>query len=219
VEIEKMSNEASLHVKKTTVQKMDLKEHVKRISRGDISVRLKLVILEKTEIKRRFPVLESLTKIPEETWRSWWRTGKVPKADLVEAACRIWPEYAYWVATGMTDIECGHNMPKRIHALLSDPAEADKHLGKELSKEEVISLLFMNNWPEGGLVGHPKRNTFTSEEYFNTCMDMRRASDLEDRDVEIRLISKYLLLREQRSVEIQRNFEQLSFIENQNQSE
>jgi hypothetical protein len=209
-----MSSEVSVAGKKNSAQRTTMAEHVKKLSRGGISVRLKLVIIEKTEVKRRFPVLASITNIPEETWRSWWRIGKIPKADLVEAICKNWPEYAYWVATGMTDIDCGHNMPTRLHQKLSDQSKENEAFDKELTAEDAVGLLFMNNWPEGGLIGHPKRTTFTSEEYFNTCMDMRKAEELEDHGAKNQLISKYLLLREQRGIEIQRNFNQLSFIEN-----
>lgn len=83
-----------------------------------IAARLKLLVLDQTPEKRRFPTLERLTGVKESTWRTWWQRGASPNGALVEGAARAWPEYAFWLATGLTDVDCGHRMPQPHLAVL-----------------------------------------------------------------------------------------------------
>lgn len=76
-----------------------------------LAARMKLVLQTETSEKRRFPQLESLTGIPQATWRSWWNHGVIPSGALVEAVAKTWPHYAFWLATGIPDFDCGHVMP------------------------------------------------------------------------------------------------------------
>lgn len=83
-----------------------------------IAARMKQVLLAETCEKRRFPLLEALTGIPQATWRSWWNHGVVPSGALVEAVAKQWPHYAFWLATRLPDFDCGHVMPAGIKELV-----------------------------------------------------------------------------------------------------
>ncbi|MGO3890889.1 MAG: hypothetical protein ACTJHW_07935 [Paenalcaligenes sp.] len=80
-----------------------------------ITSRLKILILSCTPTERRFPILEELTGVKEATWRTWWRRSSLPNGALIEGLARAWPEYAFWLVTGLTDVRYGHRMP-RPHA-------------------------------------------------------------------------------------------------------
>lgn len=106
-----------------------------------LSTRMKLAIYAELEGKRRFPKLEALTGIPINTWRSWWKNGSNPSGALVEALAKLWPQYAYWLVTGNTDIRCGHDMPNLHPAargyICNSPeefSERNKEIKKQYSK-------------------------------------------------------------------------------------
>ncbi len=75
---------------------------------NNISDRLKLIVKAETPEKGRFPFLESHSGINAATWRTWWTRGAAPNGYLVEAAGLLWPQYAFWLATGLTDVCNGH---------------------------------------------------------------------------------------------------------------
>jgi hypothetical protein len=77
----------------------------------DIDARLRLLVCAVTPEKRRFPTLEEKTSVKENTWRTWWVKGKTPGGALIEGAARAWPEYAFWLVSGLTDGEYGHGRP------------------------------------------------------------------------------------------------------------
>ncbi len=77
----------------------------------NLSSRLKAVVEEKTTEYRRFKQLEDLTVIPADTWKSWYHGRQRPTAEMIEAAGRKWPEYAFWLTTGISDPDYGHVAP------------------------------------------------------------------------------------------------------------
>jgi len=76
-----------------------------------IAARLKLVIEAEVASRGRYSFLGGRTAVSAGTWRTWWTRGGVPNGALVEAAASLWPQYAYWLATGCTDARCGHIRP------------------------------------------------------------------------------------------------------------
>jgi hypothetical protein len=116
---------------------------------GTIAARLKLLVLAQTPEKKRFPILEGLTDVSENTWRTWWKRGGTPSGTLVEGVGKAWPEYAFWLTTGLTDVEYGHRMPE-LH----------------------ISVIgYVDNYPEVKL-----RNERTlAAEYFKVCKELQAA--------------------------------------------
>lgn len=128
-------------------EKRSLAEMRSELIADTVSSRMKLIILAETPEKRRFPTLELLTGVSENTWRTWWRRGGTPSGTMVEGIARAWPHYAFWLASGLTDIEYGHRMPQ-LH---------------------VSVIGYVSNWPEGQL----KQDRVYGEEYFKICKDMQ----------------------------------------------
>ncbi|MDO6387650.1 hypothetical protein [Uliginosibacterium sp. 31-12] len=61
---------------------------------------MKLLIESKLPKYGRFQRLEDLSKIKVSVWKSWWAGRQRATAQMVEAVALIWPEHAYWLATG-----------------------------------------------------------------------------------------------------------------------
>jgi len=76
---------------KVTPEEPSLLEMRTELTENSIASRLKLVVLAQTPDKRRFPMLELLTGVSENTWRTWWKRGGTPSGALVEGVARAWP--------------------------------------------------------------------------------------------------------------------------------
>lgn len=70
--------------------------------------RLRAVIETVTDERGRFAELEKLTSISANSWKSFWHGRQRPTCDMIEAACTHWPQYAFWISTGITDAKYGH---------------------------------------------------------------------------------------------------------------
>jgi len=55
--------------------------------------------------------LANQTGIVATRWRKAYTHQQRPTPDMIEALCRLKPEYAFWIATGITDAENGHKAP------------------------------------------------------------------------------------------------------------
>ncbi|MGE5648878.1 MAG: hypothetical protein ACM34A_01665 [Bacillota bacterium] len=76
-----------------------------------LSERMRIVVSKVTTEYRRFKQLETLTGIQADTWKSWFHGRQRPTAEMIEAICSGWPEYAFWVSTGYEDGAYGHVAP------------------------------------------------------------------------------------------------------------
>ncbi|MBM5570549.1 MULTISPECIES: hypothetical protein [Deefgea] len=81
--------------------------------RNDIAYRVKAIISSEVDENRRSKALEEETGIPATNWKNFWTGKQKPTIDMIEAIARRWPEYAFWLATGITDQENGHTAPQR----------------------------------------------------------------------------------------------------------
>lgn len=70
--------------------------------------RLREIVQAETTSHRRFKELEEQTGIAANTWKSWWHGRQRPTTDMIERIARTWPQYAFWLATGIDDWEHGH---------------------------------------------------------------------------------------------------------------
>lgn len=79
---------------------------------GNIGFRLEAIVSSETQEKNRYANLEQLTNVSRDNWRAWWnkRHTSVPSGNLIQAAALLWPKYAFWLATGMTDFSNGHTL-------------------------------------------------------------------------------------------------------------
>lgn len=63
-------------------------------------------------VKGYWQGLERDTGIKASKWRSFATGNQRPTPDMIEAAARHWPHYAFWLATGITDVANGHAAPR-----------------------------------------------------------------------------------------------------------
>lgn len=76
-----------------------------------IEDRFVLVLRETGEPYGVWQRLEELTGVAAARWRKAYTYQQRPTPDMIQALCRLKPEYAFWIATGITDAEHGHKAP------------------------------------------------------------------------------------------------------------
>jgi hypothetical protein len=84
---------------------------VEENQRSDLSKRLlALVDAKLSEEKNFFAALERATDVDRETWKHWYQKTSVvdPSTKLLTGAFYAWPQYAFWLATGIDDEKFGH---------------------------------------------------------------------------------------------------------------
>lgn len=77
----------------------------------NINDRFRLLIQNTTNEHRRFKELEELTGISTATWKTFWSRGSNPSAQMIEEICQKFPQYAFWLVTGISDHCHGHDAP------------------------------------------------------------------------------------------------------------
>lgn len=70
--------------------------------------RVRLVVVAVSPERGRPRFLEERTNLPAESWKKFLLERQRATLEMVEAVCREWPEHAFWIATGLTDVEHGH---------------------------------------------------------------------------------------------------------------
>lgn len=153
---------------------------VDNLRKNSIETRLRIIVLACTDEKRRFSTLESGCEVSAGTWRTWWTRGTTPSGALIEGAAKIWPEYAYWLATGCTDIRCGHDMP-------------------ELAPE---AKGYLSNWPEEASKRDRNIKKKISQEYLRRCVELADQQDQSDLKIQFLEVAN-----RERKKEIDANFE------------
>jgi len=81
------------------------------VPRRDIIYRTLVLISAVTDERRRLKQLEEETGIPDRQWKHVWALKQRPTAHMLEALARRWPEYAFWLVSGITDVPNGHVSP------------------------------------------------------------------------------------------------------------
>lgn len=82
-----------------------------------IAHRTRLIILATTPEKGRFSWLEDRTGIARNTWQTFWKSSSaVPSGAMIQSIARLFPRYAFWLASGLTDLEFGHTYPPHAMA-------------------------------------------------------------------------------------------------------
>lgn len=83
--------------------------------------RARLVIGLKTPDRGRFRALAEASGISAENWKSFWYGRQRATEDMLSHVFCEWPEMAFWVATGLTDVRHGHVPPPLVGQLESYP--------------------------------------------------------------------------------------------------
>jgi hypothetical protein len=89
----------------------------------DIKGRVRILIEHVSSENRRYKVLEDLTHISASTWRTFWNRDTYPSAQMIEALSRQWPTYAFWLSTGITDVDAGHTAPSSAGEFVQEALE------------------------------------------------------------------------------------------------
>jgi hypothetical protein len=153
---------------------------IDKIRNDNIESRLRLLIAAECKQRNKFAYLEGQTEINSATWRTWWTRGGTPNGSLIEASAKIWPHYAYWLATGKTDVRCGHDMPE-LH-----PAAKG----------------YISNWPEEASMRLEINNNF-SREYFKSCLEIQNQNNEAKKRI---AYSSLKMICKEREKEIESNF-------------
>lgn len=100
--------------------------------RSDIIDRVVDVIRTSLSDRRRLKELEEETGIPSGSWKNVWSGKQRPTAHMIEAIARRWPQYAFWLVTGITDEANGHTAPRGTWTCGQDRSTAEvADAGKE----------------------------------------------------------------------------------------
>ncbi|MFX1735088.1 hypothetical protein PXJ20_00490 [Paraburkholderia sp. A1RI_3L] len=76
-----------------------------------IEARLRMLIEQAISTEKKWKELEKLTGIASTSWVDFNRGKKRATADMIEAVSVVWPQYAFWLATGISDPQHGHVAP------------------------------------------------------------------------------------------------------------
>lgn len=67
--------------------------------------------IDRSNINIEFEEIAEATSISARTWRNTFEARQRPTGQLIEALCRVYPQYAFWLTTGITDVDNGHVAP------------------------------------------------------------------------------------------------------------
>lgn len=77
------------------------------------TLRNRLLALVETQVEEKglYKTLEQLTSIKATHWRDFAAGKQRPTSEMIESAARLWPQYAFWLVTGISDAKNGHIAP------------------------------------------------------------------------------------------------------------
>jgi hypothetical protein len=93
---------------------------------SNLSTRLLAAIKSGTSKKRSYKELEEQTGIPSDRWSAFALGRQRPTAEMIETACKIWPEHAFWIVTGVEDTKYGHRAVPEQDVNTSSPIASEK---------------------------------------------------------------------------------------------
>lgn len=82
--------------------------------------RLVALICARVPEKGRFRTLAAKSQLTEDAWRGMWYDRQRASVFMIEFAAREWPECAFWLATGITDLRHGHVAPAGVDQFPED---------------------------------------------------------------------------------------------------
>lgn len=113
--------------------------------------RFKAIIDYETHETRRWKELEELTGITTHSWRQAYLGKQRPTAEMLEGVALHWPKYAFWMMTGITDLDGHHICPANSNPWPSAPKDledADGYIAwPDLIKLKPYLKKFMNDEP------------------------------------------------------------------------
>ena len=76
-----------------------------------MKTRIKEIVDALEKPTRKFREMEELTGVAASSWQNVCEGKQRANEDHILVIGRIWPKYAYWLATGQTDEKHGHTSP------------------------------------------------------------------------------------------------------------
>lgn len=129
---------------------------LERLLRSDgrvssLTDRLQAVIEFTTNDHRRWKTLEDLSGIAANSWMQMARGKQRPTAEMTEAVSKAHPEFAFWIATGLTDREHGHTAPVITDHQFEDCADLGGLNPKQWKSMARLVRLVMDSVKDGQL--------------------------------------------------------------------
>jgi hypothetical protein len=109
-----------------------------------ISQRVLKLIASQTEPKRRLADLQNRTGISSANWKHVWARRQRPTAMMIQALCLAWPQYAFWLVTGISSGEIGCYCPGGLDSTeVQSWADIEKSAREAIRQEKIASATLM----------------------------------------------------------------------------
>ncbi|AJY29825.1 hypothetical protein BTM_1135 [Burkholderia thailandensis 34] len=113
----------------------------------NIDARLRAVIEDRISESRRFKELQDATGIDGNRWKAVWHGRQRVMPDMIEAIAQLYPQYAFWLATGITDPAYGHVAPKNEgYPLPGQEQTTSTRYFQDAIAEKKIAMEALQNW-------------------------------------------------------------------------
>lgn len=111
-------------------------DEVDYVSTRDLRGRLNAITAHHVPGRGRFRVLQEMSGISQDTWKAAWYGKQRPTAEMVQFAARRWPEYAFWLVTGVTDQVHGHRAPDNVETY-PEPRYAPRNAAAKYFRKQI----------------------------------------------------------------------------------
>lgn len=105
--------------------------------------RLIFILLEDGEPRGWWKTFEERTGISSKRWKNVISGYQRATSDMLAAASKCWPQYAFWLMTGLTDSAAGHIAPINCFAVeeqaYEGSAEAEELFASALAVSSVLA--------------------------------------------------------------------------------
>lgn len=81
-------------------------------------------------------MLQEMSGITRDTWKAVWYGNQRPTADMIQFAARKWPEFAFWLVTGVTDQVHGHRAPENVETY-PEPRYAPRNAAAKYFRKQI----------------------------------------------------------------------------------
>ena len=97
----------------------------------DIRDRLNAITAWAYPGRGRFRALAEISTITADSWKGTWHHKQRPTSEMVQFVARTWPQFAFWLCTGITDQRHGHQAPDGVRCYpeqrMTPRVEAEKY--------------------------------------------------------------------------------------------
>lgn len=127
----------------------------------DLISRMRDVIESQTDAHRRFKELEERTGLKATAWQNFFNGRQRPTWEMIELVAKTWPQFAFWLTTGIDDLEHGHQSVSRYRAS-EDRSATSYFLAKLTSKtagdkfEGAMKRAHLIQETTGSMAGHAR---------------------------------------------------------------